>query len=45
MENKGQRYISMRWVIKEKIKDGKVYIKMMLIVRGFEEIHQTFKVT
>ena len=37
VENEGQRYISVRWVITEKVKDGITYIKARLVARGFEE--------
>merc|ERR1712055_85918 len=36
VENEGQRYISVRWVITEKVKDGITYIKARLVARGFE---------
>ena len=37
VENKCQKYISMRWVITEKMKEGKVVTKARLVARGFEE--------
>ena len=36
VENEGQRYMSVRWVVTEKVK-GITYIKARLVVRGFEE--------
>ena len=37
VENTGQKYISVRWVVTEKIKDGKSIIKARLVARGCEE--------
>ena len=37
VDNEGQRYMSVRWVITEKVKGGITYIKARLVVRGFEE--------
>ena len=37
IENEGQRYISVRWVITEKVKEGIMYTKARLVVRGFAE--------
>ena len=37
VEDEGQRYMSVRWVITEKVKGGITYIKARLVVRGFEE--------
>ena len=37
VENKEQRYISVRWVITEKIINGVLVIKARLVVRGYEE--------
>ena len=37
VDNEGQRYMSVRWVITEKVKAGFTYIKARLVVRGFEE--------
>ena len=37
VENTGQKYITVRWVITEKIKDGKLVTKARLVARGFEE--------
>ena len=37
VDNEGQRYMSVRWVITEKMKGGITYIKARLVVRGFEE--------
>ena len=37
VDNEGQRYMSVRWVITEKVKGGITYIKERLVVRGFEE--------
>ena len=37
VDNEGQRYMSVRWVIKEKVKGGITYIKARLVVIGFEE--------
>ena len=37
VENKGQRYISVRWVITEKMINGVLVIKARLVVRGYEE--------
>ena len=36
-EDTGQKILSSRWVITEKIKDGKKIVKARLVVRGFEE--------
>ena len=37
VEDEGQRYRTVRWVITEKVKGGITYIKARLVVRGFEE--------
>ena len=37
VENMGQEYVSVRWVVTEKIKEGKEIIKARLVARGFEE--------
>ena len=37
VENKGQRYISVRWVVTEKVKEGKTITKARLVARGYEE--------
>ena len=37
VENKGQKAISVRWVITEKMVEGKVITKARLVARGFEE--------
>ena len=37
VENRGQKYIPMRWVITEKLKEGQVVAKARLVARGFEE--------
>ena len=36
VENVGQEVISVRWVITEKLKEGKSLIKARLVARGFE---------
>ena len=35
--NEGQRLMSTRWVVTEKVKEGKVITKARLVARGFEE--------
>ena len=37
VEDKGQPVISVRWVITEKLKNGKPVVKARLVARGFEE--------
>ena len=37
VDNEGQRYMSVRGIITEKVKGGIKYIKERLVVRGFEE--------
>ena len=37
VEDRGQKCISVRWVITEKVVEGKVVTKARLVVRGFEE--------
>ena len=37
VEDCGQEFISVRWVITEKIKDGKEVVKARLVARGYEE--------
>ena len=37
VENNGQKYISVRWVITEKMVNGVLVIKARLVVRGYEE--------
>ena len=37
VEDKGQSTISLRWVVTEKIKDGKNVTKARLVARGYEE--------
>ena len=37
VDDVGQEYISVRWVITEKVKQGKPLIKARLVARGFEE--------
>ena len=37
VEDRGQHCISVRWVITEKVVEGKVVTKARLVVRGFEE--------
>ena len=37
VEDKGQKAISVRWVITEKVKEGQVVTKAHLVARGFEE--------
>ena len=37
VENTGQEIITVRWVVTEKIKDGKTVVKARLVARGFEE--------
>ena len=37
VDNKGHRYMSVRWVITEKVKGGITYTKARLVVRVFEE--------
>jgi len=37
VENKGQSTISSKWIITEKLKDGKTITKARLVTRGFEE--------
>ena len=37
VDNEGQRYMQVRWIITEKVKGGIKYIKEGLVVRGFEE--------
>ena len=40
VENLGQCAISVRWVITEKIKGGKIVTKARLVARGYEENKQ-----
>ena len=37
MRDGGQKPLSVRWVITEKIKEGISHVKARLLVRGFEE--------
>ena len=37
VEDNGERTLSLRWVITEKLKDGEKVVKARLVVRGFEE--------
>lgn len=37
VEDRGQRCLSVRWVITDKVKEGKNIIKARLVARGFEE--------
>ena len=37
MEDMGQKTLSIRWVISQKMKEGKQVWKARLVVRGFEE--------
>ena len=37
VEDTGQEFISVRWVITEKLKDGKPVVKARLVARGFED--------
>lgn len=37
VENMGQKYISVRWVVTEKVKNGELTTKARLVARGFEE--------
>ena len=37
VEDGGQQAISVRWIVKEKIKEGKTVTKARLVARGFEE--------
>ena len=37
VEDTGQEFISVRWVITEKLKDGKPVVKARLVAMGFEE--------
>ena len=37
VENKGQKDISTRWIVTEKIKEGEEICKARLVARGFEE--------
>ena len=37
VEDRGQEFISVRWVITEKVKNGRPVIKARLVARGFEE--------
>ena len=43
VENTGQKYITVRWVITEKMVDGVLVIKARLVVRGFEENTQNMQ--
>ena len=36
-ENNGEKYITVRWVITEKLKDGKPIVKARLVAKGFQE--------
>ena len=40
---KKHKVISVRWVITEKLKDGRIIIKARLVVRGFEEDSSNLK--
>ena len=47
VEDRGQKVVSVRWVISQKFKDNKLDYKARLVVRGFEEdnlssIHKDF---
>ena len=37
VENVGQRAVSVRWVVTQKVKDGNPFVKARLVARGFEE--------
>ena len=37
VEDMGQHTLSLRWVITEKVRDGKTITKARLVVRGYEE--------
>ena len=43
VEDTGQEFISVRWVITEKLKDGKPVVKARLVARGFEEDTSDFR--
>ena len=43
VDNVGQDTISVRWVITEKIKEGKPVVKARLVARGFEEHDQDMR--
>ena len=43
VENTGQKYITVRWVITEKMVNGVLVIKARLVVRGFEENTENMK--
>ena len=43
VEDTGQEFISVRWVITEKLKDGKPVVKARLVARGFEEGTSDFR--
>ena len=42
VENKGQSTISIKWVLREKKLQDKVFIKARLVLRGYEEL-KTFR--
>lgn len=41
VQDTGQERISVKWILKEKNKDGKMKYKARLVARGFEEIEQS----
>ena len=43
VEDRGQEFISVRWVITEKVKDGRPLVKARLVARGFEEDTSGFR--
>ena len=43
VEDRGQEFLSVRWVITEKVKDGKPVVKACLVARGFEEDTSNFR--
>ena len=38
VENLGQEVVSVRWIVTEKEKEGKKFLKARLVARGFEEV-------
>lgn len=41
VEDAGQDRVSVKWILKEKISDGKIKYKARLVARGFEELGET----
>ena len=40
VKNQGQRTINTRWLVTEKMKEGKAVCKVRLVARGFEEYNK-----